>query len=261
MVGDQRRALVRRPAPNLADGLVMETPAAPVDMDLALAQWDGYVGALRESGWETIDVPSAKTHADSVFVEDTVVMVGPVAIVTRPGAESRRGETTGTAATLHDLGYPVLKMSVGTLDGGDVLKVGATIYVGLGGRTNAAGLAEFRDLAAPHGVTVVGVPVTKALHLKSTVTALPDSTIIGYPPLVDDPAFFPHFRAMPEPEGAHIVDLGAGRLLLSSAAPRSAEILAGLGYTPVVVDMSEYEKLDGCVTCLSVRLRNVPARA
>ena len=105
---------------------------------------------------------------------------------------------------------------------------------------------------------MIAVPVTKVLHLKSAVTALPDGTIIGYPPLVDDPAFWPHFRPMPEEAGSHVVDLGDGRLLMAASAPRSAELIADFGYTPVPVDISEFEKLEGCVTCLSVRLRVAP---
>lgn len=258
--GTSKRALIRRPAPNIADGLVLETPAVPVDADLAFRQWHAYSAALTGAGWQTIEVPEAREYADSVFVEDTVVMVGDVAIITSPGAPSRRGEPDQTAATLRGLGYELRHMSGhGTLDGGDVLKVGSTIYVGRSSRTNAAGLAEFRALSEPLGFTVIGVSVTKVLHLKSMVTALPDSTIIGYPALVDDPGFFPHFRSMPEPGGSHVVDLGDGRLLIAASAPRSADLLADLGYTPVIVDVSEYEKIDGCVTCLSVRLRHDPS--
>jgi dimethylargininase len=159
------------------------------------------------------------------------------------------------------LGYPVVQLTRGRLDGGDVLKVGDIAYVGRGGRTNAAGVAELRSVVGPLGFRVVAVPMTKALHLKSAVTALPDGTVIGYPPVVDDPAFFPHFRAMPEEGGAHVVDLGDGRLLMAASAPRSAELIADLGYQPIVVDISEFEKLEGCVTCLSVRLRAAPTPA
>ena len=114
-------------------------------------------------------------------------------------------------------------------------------------------ISTFRSIAAVQNV--VAVPVGKVLHLKSSVTALPDGSIIGYPPLVDDPGFWPHFRPMPEEGGSHVVDLGDGRLLIASSAPRSAELLADLGFTPVPVDISEFEKLEGCVTCLSVRVR------
>lgn len=254
-----RRALVRRPSPRLAEGLVTHLKRTPIDLDRAGQQWEDYVLALAGCGWETREVPPESECPDSVFVEDTVVMFGDTAVITRPGADQRRPETAGTATTLRDLGYRVLTMTgPGTLDGGDVLKVDSRVYVGRGGRTDAAGLAEFRSMVEPLGRTVIGVPLSKALHLKSAVTALPDGTIIGYPPVVDDPAFFPHFRPMPEEGGAHVVDLGEERLLIAASAPRSADLLAALGYTPVVVAIDEYERLEGCVTCLSVRLREAP---
>jgi dimethylargininase len=253
-----RNALIRRPSPRLADGLLTHIDRVPVDADLARQQWVGYVGALTAAGWETVEVPAADDCPDSVFVEDTVVMAGDTAVLSRPGADQRKPEIDGTAVTLTALGYPIERITGGTLDGGDVLKVGTTIYVGRTLRTSAAGIAEFRGICEPLGFTVIAVPVNQVLHLKSAVTALPDGTIIGYPPLVDDPSFWPHFRPMPEEAGSHVVDLGAGRLLMASSAPRSAELIADLGYTPVVVDISEFEKLEGCVTCLSVRLRFAP---
>jgi dimethylargininase len=253
--GPHRAALIRAPSPRLADGLLTHIDRVPVDPDAAGAQWAGYVEALRAAGWATVPVPAADDCPDSVFVEDTAVMIGGTAIITRPGADQRRPETAATAAVLARLGYPVLTMTRGTLDGGDVLKVGGTVYVGRTLRTSAAGIAEFRSLAEPLGAAVVAVPTTRVLHLKSAVTALPDGTIIGYPPLVDSPSFWPLFRPVPEEAGSHVVDLGDGRLLMSSSAPRSADAIADLGYEPVVVDIGEFEKLEGCVTCLSVRLR------
>jgi dimethylargininase len=104
---------------------------------------------------------------------------------------------------------------------------------------------------------VIAVPITKVLHLKSAVTALPDGTVIGYPPLVDDASVFPRFRSVPEESGAHVVLLGGDRLLMAADCPRSAELFAGIGYELVVVDISEFQKLEGCVTCLSVRLREL----
>lgn len=259
-MSDNRRALIRRPSDRLAEGLVTHIDRVPVDLSAALVQWQHYVDALTEGGWQTVDVEPARDCPDSVFVEDTVVMFGGTAVITNPAAPSRKAEVDGTAKALADLGYPVLSMTgPGTLDGGDVLKVGNLVYVGRGGRTDAAGVAEFRALLEPLGATVIAVPLTKVLHLKSAVTALPDGTIIGHPPLVDDPGFFPHFRPMPEEAGSHVVDLGGGRLLMAASAPRSAELIADLGYQPVLVDISEYEKLEGCVTCLSVRLRAEPS--
>ena len=254
--GQGRVALVRVPADNLADGLVTQIERSAVDTDLADEQWDGYVSALIDNGWETVEVPTASELADSVFIEDAVVLFGGTAVVTSPGAESRRGETAAAEATVRGLGLRVTRIELpGTLDGGDVLKVGTTVYVGRGGRTNAEGIRQLRALVSPLGYSVVAVPVTKVLHLKSAVTALPDGTVIGYPPLVDDPDIFDRFLGVPEAEGSAVVVLDHDAVLMSSAAPKSAALIADLGYRVVTVDISEFEKLEGCVTCLSVRVR------
>jgi dimethylargininase len=180
-----------------------------------------------------------------------------LAVMTRPGAPQRRAEVAEAEAAVRARGYRIARVDEpGTLDGGDVLKVADAVYVGRGGRTNREGLEQLRALLEPLGATVTGVPLSKVLHLKSAVTALPDGTVIGYPPVVDDPAVFPDFLAVPEEAGSHVVLLGEGRLLLSAAAPRTAELLTQRGYSPVVVDIGEFEKLEGCVTCLSVRLRH-----
>jgi dimethylargininase len=225
----------------------------PVDLDLALAQWDGYVAALHDAGWETIEVPPADDCPDSVFVEDTVVMYGDRAVITRPGADQRKPETAATAAVLRGLGYDVVEIEApGTLDGGDVLKHGGTVWVGLGGRTNQSGVDQLASYLEQYGAHVVGVPVKKVLHLKSAVTALPDGTVIGYRPLVDDESVFPAFLGVPEEGGSHVVVLDEQTVLMSAHAPRTADIFRHRGLTVVTVDISEFEKLEGCVTCLSV---------
>ena len=254
-----RTALVRRPSPRLTEGVVEHIDRVPVDLDRAVAQWDGYVTALRDAGWDVREVPPSPEHPDSVFVEDTVVMFRGTAVVARPGHPSRRGEEAATAEVLRGLGARLVHLvAPAALDGGDVLKVGDTVYVGRSDRTNAAAVAQLRAVLDPLGATVVAVPVTRVLHLKTAVTALPDGTVIGYEPVVDEPRLFPRFLPVPEEHGTAVVDLGEGRLLMSASAPRTAELLAGLGWTPVPVDISEYEKLEGCVTCLSVRVRELP---
>lgn len=256
---DARRALVRRPSPQLADGIVTHIDRRPVDAGLAQQQWEGYVSALHLAGWETIEVPPADDCPDGVFVEDTVVMYGDRAVITRPGADARRPETSGTASVLRGLGYDVVSIDrPGTLDGGDVLKHGGTVWVGLGGRTNRAGLEQLAAHLASYDVRVVGVPVSKVLHLKSAVTALPDGTVLGYPPLVDDSTVWPSFLEVPEESGAHVVLLGGDTVLMSADAPESRRLLEQRGLDVVAVDISEYIKLEGCVTCLSVRLRHTP---
>lgn len=253
------RALVRRPSPRLAEGLVTHIDRSAIDLPLAEQQWQGYVDVLRGRGWELVEVPPALDCPDSVFVEDTMVVYGRTAVIARPGADERKPETAAARASIEALGYAVVDIvAPGTLDGGDVLKVGSTVYVGRGGRTNADGVRQLRAALAPLGANVLAVPLSKVLHLKSAVTALPDGTVIGYPPLVDDPLFFPHFLAVPEEAGSHVVVLDDHTVLMSSSAPATAALLADLGYDVVAVDLTEYEKLEGCVTCLSVRLRSAP---
>jgi dimethylargininase len=250
------QALVRRPGPRVAEGLVTHITRSAVDADAALHQWRGYVATLENAGWSTVEVPPADDCPDSPFVEDTMVVYSDLAVICRSGAPERRPEAPAAAAAVAALGYRTAHIvAPGTLDGGDVLKVGDLVYVGRGGRTNQAGFEQLRELLAPLGARVVSVALTKVLHLKSAVTALPDGTVIGYPPLVDDVAAFDAFLPVPEEPGAHVVLLGDDRLLMSSRAPRTAALLADRGLEPVVVDISEFEKLEGCVTCLSVRLR------
>lgn len=255
-----KKALVRRPSPRLAEGLVTHIEREKVDVELAVEQWEAYVKALGTHGWETIEVDPENDCPDSVFVEDTVVMYKNVALITRPGAESRREETAGVEEAVARLGCSVNWIwEPGTLDGGDVLKVGDTIYVGRGGRTNAAGVQQLRAAFEPLGARVVAVPVNKVLHLKSAVTALPDGTVVGHIPKVDRPSLFPGFLSVPEESGAHVVLLGGHKLLMAASAPKTAELLTDLGHEVVTVDISEFEKLEGCVTCLSVRLRELYA--
>jgi dimethylargininase len=255
--GNARRiALIRLPASNLDEGEVTHIERSVVDADLADEQWEAYTEALTAHGWTTVEVHPAPDLADSVFVEDTVVMFGRTAVITSPGAESRRGEIDEVERTVRGLGLKIERITLpGTLDGGDVLKVGTTVYVGRGGRTNAEGIRQLRAIVARLGYTVVAVPTTKVLHLKSAVTALPDGTVIGYPPLVDDPSVFDRFLAMPEEAGSHVVELAPDTVLMAASAPQSAQLIRELGYSVVTVDISEFEKLEGCVTCLSVRIR------
>jgi dimethylargininase len=249
--------MVRPPSSRLAEGIVTHISRTTVDVELARTQHAAYASALAASGWQVEQVPVAEDCPDSVFVEDAVVVCDDLAVLTRPGAPQRRPEIDGVAQAMASLGLRTARIEApGTLDGGDVLQAGTTVYVGRGGRTNGEGIRQLRALLAPLGRTVVGVPLGAVLHLKSAVTALPDGTFLLLPDLV--PAgLFPAVRPVTEESGCHVVPLGGDRVLIAASAPRTAASLADLGFTPVVVDISEYEKLEGCVTCLSVLL---PAR-
>jgi dimethylargininase len=256
-----RHLLVRRPSPELAAGEVTHLERVPVDAGLALEQWHGYVGAFRARGWTVTEVEPADEHPDGVFVEDTVVVFDDLAVLTSPGAPSRVGELATTRRALEALVAGGLTLELarieppGHLEGGDVLKVGRVAYVGEGSRTDAEGIRQLAALLEPRGWTVTAVPVSRVLHLKSGVTALPDGTVVGWAPNVEDPGVYPRFVAVPEEHGTAVVDLGDGAVVMSADAPRTAELLAARGLEVERVALSEFEKLEGCVTCLSVRLR------
>lgn len=250
-------ALVRRPGPELENGLVTHHERVPLNIQLAMHQWSTYVETLQGAGWAISEIEPAEDCPDAVFVEDVIIVFDDLAVIARPGALSRRPEVAGAEEAALRIGLDIHRIQApGTLDGGDVLKVDRTVYVGLGRRTTTSAVAQLEALLSPRGWVVRPVPVRRVLHLKSAVTALPDGTIIGYPDHVDEVATFDRFMAMPEPEGGHVVLLGDDRLLMSTSAPESAYRLSAMGYNTVQVDISEFEKLEGCVTCLSVRIRH-----
>jgi len=246
-------ALVRAPSSRLAEGIVTHLERRPVDVGLARAQWAAYVGALFAAGFETLEVAAADDSPDSVFVEDTMALYGDLAVIARPAAASRRCETSAAERAIARLGYRSERIAPpGTLDGGDVLRAGACVYVGTGGRTNDDGLAQLRALLEPLGARVVGVPIAGVLHLKTALASLPDGSFVGYGPILAQRGRFPGLRAAPEPSGAQVVVLGERTLLLASDCPRSAELYAAQGYEVVTVDIGEFQKLEGAVSCLSV---------
>lgn len=248
-------AIVRRPGPRLSEGLVTHIDRTPIDLALAQSQWERYVEVFREQGWRIVEVPAADDCPDAVFVEDTAVVAGDMAVVCRPGAPERALEVVAVPDVLAAVGLDVVHLSEGFLDGGDVLKVADTVYIGVGGRTDTAGASAFGELVSTRGFRAVQVPTTKVLHLKSAVTALPDGTIIGYPPDVDSIDVFERFLAVPEPDGAHVVVLDEHSVLLAASAPETAVLLRSRGLDVVTVDIAEFIRLEGCVTCLSIRVR------
>jgi len=252
-------ALVRRPSSKLAEGIVTHIARTHVDVATAERQHEAYRAALSGAGWTVQEVDRIDECPDSVFVEDTVVVCDDLAVLTRPGAAARRAEVAGTETVVRALGLDVVRIEPpGTLDGGDVLQVGPVVYVGRGGRTNDAGIGQLDRYLRGRGSNVVAVALHDVLHLKSAVTALPDGSLLAVPSLVDT-AVLPPVHAVEEEAGCHVVPLGGDRVLIAASAPRTAAWLSDRGYTPAVVDIGEYEKLEGCVTCLSVLIADRPA--
>ncbi|WP_298226682.1 arginine deiminase family protein [Gryllotalpicola sp.] len=251
-----RVVLVRAPSSVLGEGIVTNIARTEVDIEKADEQWDAYVAAFTIAGWQTVEVESADRLPDGVFVEDAAVVISPgIALITRPGAPERRAETASVADRLRSLGLTLYDVEEpATLDGGDVLRVGDVFYVGRSSRTNAAGVRELRELVDDLGAgTVVAVPVAGALHLKSVATALPDGTVLVAPGTID-PTFFAGALVVPEAAGANLVILDESTVLLPASAPGTKALVEDLGYAVVTVDLSEFEKVEGSTTCLSIRL-------
>jgi len=252
-------ALTRDVAPSMVDCELTHLARTPIDVARARIQHAGYERLLAALGCTVRRVASARSYPDSVFIEDTAVVFDEIAILTRPGAASRRGEVPAVEAALAEL-RPIARISdPATLDGGDVFVVGRRVFVGRSARTNAEGIAQLGALLAPYGYVVEGVTVTGCLHLKSAATALDEATVLCNPAWVDPAAFAP-LRTIAvhpdEPMGANILWIGTG-LLYDEAYPRTRSSLEDHGYAMQLVDASELAKAEGAVTCCSLILRTL----
>ena len=226
----------------------------PINLALAKEQHRAYERALRSLGVDVVRLPALDDNPDAVFVEDGAVVLDEVAVVTNIGAPSRAGELESLAEALARY-RPVCRLRApATLDGGDVLRVGRTLYVGRSRRTNEEGIVQLRRIAEPHGYDVIAVPVRGALHLKTACTYLGRDTLLANPAWVDlTPRATTRVIAVPESEpwGASVLNV-AGNLLMPSSYPRTRELLASHGFEARAVDLSELQKAEGGPTCLSL---------
>ena len=252
-------ALTRAVSPAMARCELTHLPRVPIDVAKAAEQHAAYERALAELGCAVKRLPAAADLPDSVFVEDTAVVFDEIAVIMRPGAESRRGETADVEEWLKRQRLLGRIEPPGTMDGGDVLVSGRTVFVGATARTNPAGIEQLRRLLEYFGysVRVVQVDVGGCLHLKSAVTAVADDTMLVNPRWVLPRAFSEYnlVEVDPgEPSAANIVRAGGG-LLYSAAFPATLERLEKLGHRVTTVDVSEIAKAEGAVTCCSLLFR------
>lgn len=250
---------MRRPDPDVGSGVVTLIERREVDAALALRQWESLRAVLVGAGWDVTTVVTAPDDPpcpDGVFIGDTVAAVGSRIVVARSAVETRVPERLAIRRTLSRLGVPSVPIRrPGTLDCGDIVLAGAAcLYVGVGSRTDRSGLAQLTRIAEAEGLWVVPVPLHKAVQLDAGVTALPCGTVLGYPPLVDDPSVFRDFIPVPEAGGAQVLPLGGRRVLVAASASRSVATLTGLGYDVTTIDISEFEKREGSVPSLVVPL-------
>ena len=228
----------------------------PIDAATAAEQHSAYERALADAGFEIVRLPELAEDPDAVFVEDTALLLGDHAVITRPGAASRIGETHSTAAGLASE-FTLHRIEAGFLDGGDVLRIGRTLYVGQSSRTDAAGIGNLRSLVEPLGYEVVQTELRDCLHLKTGAT-FAGHDAVGRPVLLySEAAVDPRqFRgvdpvAVIEPAAANCVRAG-DRIILPAGNPRTAELLRARGFHVVEVDVSELQKAEAGVTCMSL---------
>lgn len=249
-----RLALTRAVSPAIARCELTHLSRRPIDLRVAERQHAAYEALLEELGCAVERLPAEPDLPDSVFVEDAAVVLDELAVVTRPGAPSRRAETETVARALA-AHRPIASLSApATLDGGDVLCVGRRIRVGLSGRTNDAGVEQLRALVEPHGYQVTGVAVRGCLHLKSAVTRIAPETLLIHPGWVDPLEFEGLDRIEIDPAEPHAANalLVGETVIHPSAFPRTGERLASRGIRVRTVDLSELAKAEGGVTCCSV---------
>lgn len=247
-------ALAREVSRSIAQCELTHVARTPIDLDTARAQHASYLDALEGLGVRVVRLPEMEAFPDAVFVEDTVLALDEVAVLTRPGAASRRGEVEAMAEAIAPFRPSVRIDAPATLDGGDVLSLGRTLYVGRTERTTEAGIVALRDLVAPYGYTVLEVAVAGALHLKTAVTQVAPDRILVNPSWVDASAFAGYdawFVDPGEPFAANAV-LVNGAVIHSTAFPRTQALLRARGIRVVGVDASELAKAEGGVTCCSV---------
>ena len=249
-------ALTRDVSPAMASCELTHLARVPIDPAVAVRQHRQYEEALERLGCRVEHVPPAPELPDSVFIEDTAVVVDEVAVMSRPGAESRRPEVEAVAMVLRRYRPLATITEPGMLDGGDVLRVGRVLYVGQSGRTNDEGIAQLRGHLAPLGYEVRAVRPTGCLHLKTAVTAVSDHAVVLNPAWIS-PAFFDGFDVIAvdplEPFAANVVRVGSA-VLTATAFPRTRRILEASGAEVHVVDVSELAKAEGAVTCCSLLL-------
>ncbi len=230
----------------------------PIDVEKARTQHHAYRECLERNGLEVRHLAVNKDYPDSVFVEDTAVVVDELAVITSMGAESRCGEVEALAVELAQYRPLVRIERPARIEGGDVLRVGRKVWVGLGNRTDRAGYKALADILAPHGYDVIAVPVKGALHLKSAITALDDESLIINRRALD-PESFAGFKLIDtppdEPGAANVLRLGKA-LCLHSGFVRTIEQLDGLSYRLDPVDISELIKAESGVTCSSIIINN-----
>ena len=247
-------AITRSVSPSLARCELSFIARQPVDPSKAQAQHHAYEQLLSDLGARVVSLPAEPDLPDSMFVEDPALVLDELAVIFPLGAESRRAEASSIAATLQlfrELRHVTLP---GTVEGGDILRLGSKLFVGLTARSNAEGIQQLTALVAPHGYQVIGVPVTGCLHLKSAVTALDEHTLLANRGWFDT-SCFPGFDWVDvdpaEPHAANALAL-TGTVIFPASFPSTRQRIEARGFQVTALDISELQKAESGLTCSSL---------
>ncbi|NOZ13119.1 MAG: N(G),N(G)-dimethylarginine dimethylaminohydrolase [Acidobacteria bacterium] len=249
-----QHAVVREPSEDFASGITSSALGAPV-IETALQQHMRYVEALRKCGVEVTVLSGENRFPDSTFIEDEAVIVGNIAVVARPGDPRRAGETELISPVLSRFFKRIEKITApGTLDGGDVMKVGGTFFIGLSQRTNPAGAEQLKQIVEGEGFRAEFIPVQAGLHLKTFMGVAGDSDIVVLDSFSNRPEFAGLNRFTVPPENTYACNCRRVNdfVILPAGFPAVSRMLAGNGFRILEVELSEFRKMDGGVSCLSL---------
>lgn len=253
-----QHVIVKRPCAAMINGITDHPELGAPDYEKALQQHDAYIETLRGCGVDVTVLPADEAYPDSCFVEDPAILTEQCAVITRPGALSRRGETAAIEQAVAKF-YPAEKIfhitAPGTIEGGDVMRAGDTFYVGRSARTNEEGIRQLTAILAPYGYQVVAVPLSEVLHLKTGVVYLEGNTMLVSGEFLTKPAFAQYTKLeVPESEAyaANCIWVN-GTVIVPEGYPTVLAAIQNAGYKTVTCDTSEYRKIDGGLSCLSLR--------
>ena len=253
-----QNVIVRRPCRAMVEGITSNPQLGKPDYEKALHQHDTYIEALKQCGVNVTVLPADERYPDSCFVEDPAVITRKCAIITNPGAESRNGEKDEIIGAVREF-FPEDKieyiLAPGTLEGGDVMMVGDHFYVGRSARTNEEGIRQFIAILNKHGLTGSEVPLTEVLHLKTGVNYLENGNMPVSGEFVEKEDFAKYNRIQIPEEEAYAANCiwVNGTVIVPMGFPAVEAAVRQAGYPVILVDTSEYRKLDGGLSCLSLR--------
>ena len=247
-------AITRRPAKTFARGITTSDLGAP-SYELVLRQHAAYIDTLKSIGLNVIELEPLPDYPDAHFVEDTAVVTPEVAIITNPGAPSRRGEEKSIAGVLLQYRQIEYIQAPATVDGGDVLMVGSHFFIGISERTNHQGAQQLAAILEKHGKTVSAIPVGAGLHFKSSVNCVAPNTLLMTRDFADHEAFCGYDRIMVDSEESYSANTLwiNSHLLMPRGFPGTKSKLKNLRLPVIELDVTEMQKMDGGLTCLSIR--------